>query len=69
MVYFVPGSGVPLSERTVDIANKTCTCGMWQYVLLPLCVSAADLIAFESVLIIKILDLSRVLVVYAVVSS
>jgi hypothetical protein len=35
VVYFVPGSGVPLSERTVDIANKTCTCGMWQVYQFP----------------------------------
>jgi hypothetical protein len=35
VVYFVSGSGVPLSERTVDIANKTCTCGMWQVYQFP----------------------------------
>jgi hypothetical protein len=35
VVYFVPGSGVPFSERTVDLANKTCTCGMWQVYQFP----------------------------------
>ena len=35
VVYFVPGSGVPFSERRVDLANKTCTCGMWQVYQFP----------------------------------
>jgi hypothetical protein len=35
VVYFVPGSGVPLSERTVDMANKTCSCGIWQVYQFP----------------------------------